>query len=46
MQGRLRNMKQHLDENECKKTPTGSRPGLFYTTEKLHRLQNGEGLMN
>ena len=24
--------------------PTGSRPGLFYTTVKLHKLQNAEGL--
>ena len=24
--------------------PTGSRPGLFYTTVKLHKLQNVEGL--
>ena len=24
--------------------PTGSRPGLFYTTAKVHKLQNGEGL--
>ena len=24
--------------------PTGSRPGLFYTTAKVHKFQNGEGL--
>ena len=24
--------------------PTGSRPGLLYTTTKVHKLQNGEGL--
>ena len=24
--------------------PTGSRPGLFYTTAKVHKLKNGEGL--
>ena len=24
--------------------PTGSRPGLFYTTAKVHKLQNREGL--
>ena len=41
----LRKIKQHLDENEYKKMcPAGSRPGLFYTTAKVHKLQNGEGL--
>ena len=45
MQRTLRKIKQHLDENEYKRTyPTGSRPGLFYTTAKVHKLQNGEGL--
>ena len=24
--------------------PTGSRPGLFYTTEKVHKFKKGEGL--
>ena len=37
--------KKHLDENEYKRMyPKSSRPGLFYTTAKLHKLQNGEGL--
>ena len=45
MQRTLRKIKQHLDENEYKRTyPTGSRPGFFYTTAKVHKLQNGEGL--
>ena len=45
MQRTLRKIKQHLDENEYKKMhPAGSRPGLFYTTAKVHKLQNGEGL--
>ena len=45
MQRSLRKIKQHLDENEYKRMyPTGSRPGLFYTTAKVHKLQNGEGL--
>ena len=34
-----------FDENEYKRMyPAGSRPGLFYTTAKVHKLQNGEGL--
>ena len=41
----LRKIKQHLDENEYKRMyPTGSRPGLFYTTAKVQKLQSGEGL--
>ena len=45
LQRTLRKIKQHLDENEYKRMyPTGSRPGLFYTTAKVHKLQNGEGL--
>ena len=45
MQRTLRKIKQHLDENEYKRMyPTGSRPGLFYTTAKVHKLQSGEGL--
>ena len=45
MQRTLRNIKQHLDENEYKRTfPTGSRPALFHTTAKVHKLQSGEGL--
>ena len=39
-----RTIKQHLDENEYRRMyPTGSRPGLFYTTAKVHKLQSGEG---
>ena len=42
MQRTLRKIKQHLDENEYKRMyPTGSRPGLFYTTAEV---QSGEGL--
>ena len=45
MQRTLRKIKQHLDENEYKRMyPTGSRPGLFYTTAKVLKLQKGEGL--
>ena len=41
----LRIIKKHLDENEYRRMyPTGSRPGLFYTTAKVHKLQSGEGL--
>ena len=43
----LRKIKQHLDENEYKRMyPTGSRPGLFYTTAKVYKLQSGPGFMN
>ena len=45
MQRTLWKIKQHLDENEYKRMyPTGSRPGLFYTTAKVHKLQIGETL--
>ena len=45
MQRTLQKIKQHLDENEYKRMyPTGSRPGLFYTTAKVHKLKTGEGL--
>ena len=45
MQRTLQKIKQRLDENEYKRMyPTGSRPGLFYTTAKVYKLQNGEGL--
>ena len=41
----LGKIKQHLDQNEYKRMyPTGSRPGLFYTTAKLQKLPSGEGL--
>ena len=44
MQLILRKIKQHIDENEYKRIyPTGSKPGLFYTTAKVHKLQNEEG---
>ena len=47
MQHTLWKIKQHLDENEYKRMyPTGSRPGLFYTAAKVHKLQNREGLVN
>ena len=39
MQHTLRKIKQHLDEKEYKRMyPTGSRPGLFYTTAKAHLM--------
>ena len=39
MQRTLRIIKKHLDENEYRRMyPTGSRPGLFYTTAKVHKL--------
>ena len=45
MQHTLLKIKQDLDENEYKRMyPAGSRPGLFYTTVNVHKLQNGEGL--
>ena len=45
MQRTLRKIKQNLDENEYKRMyPTVSRPGLFYTTAKVHKLQSGERL--
>ena len=45
MERTLQKIKQHLDENEYKRMyPTGSRPGLFYTTAKVYKLPNGEGL--
>ena len=45
MQRTLRKIKQHLDENEYKRMyPAGSRPGLFYTTTEVRKLQSGEGL--
>ena len=43
MQRTLQKIKQYLDENEYKRMyPTGSRPALFYTTAKVHKLQNEE----
>ena len=45
MQRTLRKIKQHFDENEYKRMyPIGSRPDLFYTTAKVHKLQSGEEL--
>ena len=45
MQRTLRKIKQYLDQNEYKRMyPTGSRPGLFYITAKVHKLENGERL--
>ena len=45
MQRTLRKIKQHIDENEYKRMYlTDSRPVLFYTTAKVHKSQNGEGL--
>ena len=45
MQRVLRKIKCHLEEREYKKLyPTGSTPGLFYGTVKVHKLKIGEGL--
>ena len=45
MQRTLWKIKQHLDKNQYQiMYPTGSRPGLFYTPAKVHKLQSGEGL--
>ena len=45
MQRVLRKMKCHLEEKIYKKLyPTGSKPGLFYGTIKVHKLKIGEGL--
>ena len=45
MQHVLRKIKCHLEEKEYKKLyPTGSKPGLFYGTAKVHKLKIGEGL--
>ena len=45
MQRTLRKIKNYSDVNEYKKLyPTGSRPGLFYGTAKVHKLGKGEGL--
>ena len=47
MQRTLRKIKQHLDENEYKRMyPTGSRPGLFYTTTEVRKLQAEKDLRN
>ena len=41
----LRKTECHLEEKEYKKLyPTGSKPGLFYGTVKVHKLKIGEGL--
>ena len=45
MQRVLRKIECHLEEKEYKKLyPTGSRPGLFYGTAKVHKLKIGERL--
>ena len=46
MQRTLRKIKKHLDEKEYKKLyPTDSRPGLFYNTAMMNKLQREEGLI-
>ena len=41
----LRKIKCYLQEKEYKKLyPTGSKPGLFYGTAKVHKLKIGEVL--
>ena len=45
MQRVLGKIKCHLEEKEYKKLyPTGSKPGLFYGTAKVHKLKIGEVL--
>ena len=45
MQRVLKKIKCHLEEKEHKILyPTGSKPGLFYGTAKVHKLKIGEGL--
>ena len=45
MQRVLRKIKCHLKEKGYRKLyPTGSKPGLFYGTAKVHKLKIGEGL--
>ena len=45
MQRVLGKTKCHLEKKEYKKLyPTGSKPGLFYGTAKVHKLKIGEGL--
>ena len=47
MQCTLRKIKQHLDKNQYKRMyPTGSRPGLFYTTAKVTSYKVEMHLMN
>ena len=36
---------RRFDEKTYKKLyPTGSRPGMFYGTARVHKLQTGEGI--
>ena len=45
MQRVLKKIKCHLEEKEHKILyPTGSKPGLFYGTAKVHKSKIGEGL--
>ena len=45
MQRVLGKIKCHLEKKEYKKLyPTGSKPGLFYGTAKVHKLKIGDGL--
>ena len=46
MQSLLRKSKTHLPDEELYKTlyPTGSAPGKFYGTAKVHKLKTGEGI--
>ena len=46
MQSLLRKIKTHLPDEELYKTlyPTGSAPGKFYGTAKVHKLKTGEGI--
>ena len=45
IQRTLRKIKHTFTENDYKKLyPTGSRPGLFYGTPKVHKLKDKDGL--
>ena len=45
LQSVLRKIRCHLEEKVYKKLhTTGSKPGLFYGTAKVHKLKIGEGL--
>ena len=43
VQKALRTMKENLTDNEYKKLyPTGSRPGMFYGTAKIHKMSTND----
>ena len=45
LQSLLRKIKSNIPEHLYKKLyPTGSNPGKFYSTAKIHKLKAGEGI--